>query len=1028
MGLLQHNAIKQHRVSRQQPCPVCQKTHGCLLYESHVVCLRVPSDKPAQGGLGGWRHSLHEPELYRAVLSNFSQPSSERLAPPATLDKVYRALHSNLTLSAHHKKHLQQERQLSLESIQARGYQSWGQGDRLLRSRLAETLYDLFGGVVLDVPGFLLREQSRTYLTLGGPPGLLIPVRNPENQIVAHQIRTDRPGDSGKYVWLSSTSRGGPGPGSPIHVSRPLPSFQKAGGRFWLTEGPLKADIASERLGEVVLALPGVQADKHLLKTLERIQEQGEISELVVALDSDWHEKPAVAGARLKLAEAAARQGIPVWLADWDTRLKGLDDLLLAGGFPKLVPYQVSGNGKRPFEEVPAPAHKNSPAMSLEDARAVIKTTLLQALDGELGDPKKLGILLSPLPGTGKSTIVSEVLNQYHRNRSPRRYSACFVPRHDLAENELRTSWAFLRGRTYADPETGQTPCAYPERQKEIARLRIPGQVGCEHCPQQTACKQAQQPNDLQLPYYWGQFQQPGKVRVYPAQHFLTPSLWGSPVAVVADDCDLKSLMLETFALSQSFLGYALHWAEQHLSHPYAKAQPLLFVLYEILRTAPAGQVFHWDGFPLISLLEKTAQAHQLTLELLLSDASQAKEPDPFEENTLLDGPKAVPVRFLEPLLEILQHEWKEYQRENSYNRRLRLERSAPGQEAGFRLTLRRELPLAALANSLLILSDASLTLEEARRLYPERRWIEVKPHLKMPAAAKVVQFTDYNYGKIHLATAPERLKALQIIGELVAQHPGQRIGLISHQSFTSAVRQRFPQLQVGHYYGQRGSNEFADCDVLICFGTPNPNPQELERQAEALYWDQQLINPQTLLEPRTFEQAGGQVLQTRVRAYRDPRLHEMHRAKREEELLQAIFRARPLSLDPQYRKNLQLDLDFDEDASTRSTPRQAVTIYVFSSLPLPGLRVQARSLAEPVMTAGEDSNVIRLEEAAHRLWREQRRLTDARLLETSRVRRAALQRWKRSRPTYEVEAASPPCHGPPQNLEVPPELVANLF
>ena len=657
-----------------------------------------------------------------------------------------------------------------------------------------------------------------------------------------------------------------------------------------------------------------------------------------------------------------------------------------------------------------------------------MEALLLKALEGELGDPKELGILLSPLPGTGKSTVLSQVLNRYHRNRSPRRYSAYFVPRHDLAENSVRKTWAFLSGRTYADPESGQTPCAYPERQKEIARLRIPGQVGCEHCPQHAACKEAQQPNDLELPYYWGQFQQPGKVRVYPAQHFLTPSLWGSPAAVVLDDCDLKSLMLETFALSQSYLGYALHWAEQHLSHAYAKAQPLLHVLYEILRTAPAGQAFHWDGVALMSLLEKTAQEHQLTFEQLLSDASQAKEPDPFEENNLLDGPKAVPVRFLEPLLEILQHEWNEFKKENPYNRRLRLERSAPGQEAGFRLTLRRELPIAALANSLLILSDASLTLEEARRLYPERRWIEVKPHLKMPAAAKVVQFTDYNYGKIHLATAPERLKALQIIGELVAQHPGQKIGLISHQSFTSAVRQRFPQLQIGHYYGQRGSNEFADCDVLICFGTPNPNPQELERQAEALYWDQHVINPQTVLEPRAFEQSGGQVVQTRVRAYRDPRLHEMHRAKREEELLQAIFRARPLSLDPQYRKNLQLDLDFAEDASTRSTPRQAVTIYVFSSLPLPGLTVQARSLAEPVIAVGEESNVIRLEEAAHRLWREQRRLTDAKLLETSRVRRAALLRWKRSRPNYELEGAAPPGHGPPQNLDVSPELVANLF
>jgi len=114
-------------------------------------------------------------------------------------------------------------------------------------------MYDLHGGVVLDVPGFLLREQSRTYLTMGGPADILIPVRNAEGQIVAHQIRTDRPGDSGKYVWLSSTSRGGPGPGSPVHVSRPLQATSS--GRVWLTEGPLKADIASERLGEVVLAL-----------------------------------------------------------------------------------------------------------------------------------------------------------------------------------------------------------------------------------------------------------------------------------------------------------------------------------------------------------------------------------------------------------------------------------------------------------------------------------------------------------------------------------------------------------------------------------------------------------------------------------------------------------------------------------------------------------------------------------------------------------------------------------------------------
>jgi len=167
----------------------------------------------------------------------------------------------------------------------------------------------------------------------------------------------------------------------------------------------------------------------------------------VIALDSDWHEKPAVAGARMKLAEAAARQGIPVWLADWTTNLKGLDDLLLAGGQPKLVAYQVSGSGKRPFEEVTALAPNRQPAISLEQARALMETTLLQALEGKLGEPKELGILLSPLPGTGKSTILSQVLNRYHRSRSPRRYSAYFVPRHDLAESDERKSWAFVSGR-----------------------------------------------------------------------------------------------------------------------------------------------------------------------------------------------------------------------------------------------------------------------------------------------------------------------------------------------------------------------------------------------------------------------------------------------------------------------------------------------------------------------------------------------------------------------------------------------------
>lgn len=998
--------LRQCRVTRHQPCPVCQKTTGCLLYDSYVICLRTPSERPAQGGLGGWLHSHRSESLYQAARQAFVQPAT-RLAPPETLDRVYRALHSQLVLTPAHQRHLTEERQLSLETIKTRGYLSWGQGDRLRRSALAQNLYDLFGGLVLDVPGLIVREQSRTYLTMAGPPGILIPVRNAKDQIVAHQIRTDQPGHSGKYVWLSSASRGGPSPGSPIHVSRPLVS--QTGTRVWLTEGPLKADIASERLQEIVLALPGIQADKHFLTTLQTLQERQEITELVIALDSDWHEKEAVASARLKLAEKAARQGIPVWLADWPRQLKGLDDLLLAGGQPRLTPFQVSGNGKRPFEEIsqvhPTPT---VPSVSLGTARQELKNELHKVFRGEHGGLPTLGVLVSPLPGTGKSHILSEVLNDVHRGRNTRRFSAYFVPRHNLAETDNRKTWAFLSGRTRLDAATSQTPCAFPQAQKQMNLLRIPSQLGCDSCALQSNCRSNQQPNSQGEPYYWGQFQQTNRVKTYPAQHFLSPSLWQRPLSVILDDCDLKSLMLDEIFIGQSQLGYALDWATKNLNSTYSKAQPLLFLLYELLRCAPAGQTFCRWGTELLQNLETLAQKHKLDFEKTLHDAEQAEEPDPFKDRTLRDGPRAVPVRFLADLVGVLLFEWQQAQNGEQYNRRLRLERVHSGGEVGFRLTLRRDLPVSALSESLLILSDASLTLSEAQYLFPDRRWIELKPNLKIPAAAKIIQRPEYNYGKVHLSNPQEREKALLQIGQLLEQHPNARVGLISHQSFVSVAKQRFPRLKTGYYYGQRGSNEFVDCDVLIVFGTPNPNPNELERQAEALYWDQEALRTQTMLEPRRFQQRNQTTLKTRVRAYADPRLQEMLRAKREEELLQAIFRARPLSLDPKYYQYQQGDLDFYEPELRPE--RQQVTIYVFSALPLPALDVQLQTQT----SQNQPADVIPIERAARQIWKEQRCLTNQRLRQAAQVQNQALLAWKCSLSPYEDETAHPPSQGPP--------------
>lgn len=180
-------SIKQHRVTRQQPCPVCRKTHGCLLFESHVVCLRVMSDRSwarvvwAVGGTLFRNRSFIE-----QLFPLFFSPAVSVWRPPAHSTRSI-GPHGHLTLTAHHKKHLTQERQLSLEAIAARGYQSWGQGIGCCVRAWPRFFTTSLVAWCWMRQAFLLREQGRTYLTLGGPAGICIPVRNTEEQIVAHQ-------------------------------------------------------------------------------------------------------------------------------------------------------------------------------------------------------------------------------------------------------------------------------------------------------------------------------------------------------------------------------------------------------------------------------------------------------------------------------------------------------------------------------------------------------------------------------------------------------------------------------------------------------------------------------------------------------------------------------------------------------------------------------------------------------------------------------------------------------------------------
>ena len=186
-GATQDNAWV--RVNGRNPCPCCRKFKGCLLSsdDTVVICLRIASDQPAKGGLGGWVHQL-QPRAGRPIEPILVPSGRLRKAPPEILDSVYRALLAEHPLTSEHNKHLVGSRKLDRLAIRARGYKSWGSSLET-RSSLARDIYARFGPVALDVPGMITRKQSGPeYVTLTGPAGIAIPIRDVEQKIIGIQI------------------------------------------------------------------------------------------------------------------------------------------------------------------------------------------------------------------------------------------------------------------------------------------------------------------------------------------------------------------------------------------------------------------------------------------------------------------------------------------------------------------------------------------------------------------------------------------------------------------------------------------------------------------------------------------------------------------------------------------------------------------------------------------------------------------------------------------------------------------------
>ncbi len=301
------------RVSKSSPCPVCEKPDWCLISRDGkaAICARTESDKPAGNKGAGWIHTLDN-SMPLPPLKPGTDAKQTPKAAPDVLDTAYRALLAELPLSETHRENLQR-RGLTDAEIDSLGYRTLpASGRRELVTRLQARRVKLAG-----VPGFYIEAGE---LRLAGPAGIAIPVRDIRARIVGLQVRCDK-AETGRYKWLSSRGfNAGCSPGAPVHVA----GLRPACGEVWITEGPLKADIAALKLGRVVLAVAGVGNWSGVIPIIRELRPE----RVIIAFDMDKTTNHAVQLHRDALMTYLIERGVRMFEADWNQEYKGLDDLL----------------------------------------------------------------------------------------------------------------------------------------------------------------------------------------------------------------------------------------------------------------------------------------------------------------------------------------------------------------------------------------------------------------------------------------------------------------------------------------------------------------------------------------------------------------------------------------------------------------------------------------------------------------------------------------------------------------------------
>lgn len=278
--------------------------------------------------------------------SNYAEKESP-IACLSVRNWAYNELLNKLFLAKEHQQNLL-KRGLSEEQIKLNGYKSYPFTNH---DKVAEMIFGKNGEQVdftgknegkIGIPGFYDLETSPKLAKFKG--GILIPVITSTGKISCFQIRNnDLRSDATneekeyyhRYSYLSSSNMDSgysvTGCENIHHTgfkSYPICNLN-APKTVWLTEGALKADVASCLIHQPFIGIMGVNNTSQLTEELSFLKRCG-VENIFLCLDMDYKEKKEVKAALLNIINIIKQSGLHGYQCSWNDSYKGIDDLLLA--------------------------------------------------------------------------------------------------------------------------------------------------------------------------------------------------------------------------------------------------------------------------------------------------------------------------------------------------------------------------------------------------------------------------------------------------------------------------------------------------------------------------------------------------------------------------------------------------------------------------------------------------------------------------------------------------------------------------